>query len=60
MNKYGPKAQKTIEQTRHKLGEGTLKSSDGHVVTDREQAVAIGISRARQKHQKVPKGRGDT
>lgn len=54
MSKYGPKAQQTIERTMHEFGEGKLKSSDGTRVTDRKQALAIGISKAREQHQKTP------
>ena len=38
----------------HEFKEGTLKSSSGETVTDRKQAVAIGISEAREAHLKVP------
>ncbi len=54
MNKYGPKAQKAIEDAMHEFSEGDLKSSSGDKVTDRKQAVAIGISKARDKGYKVP------
>lgn len=39
----------------HEFKEGDLKSSSGQKVTDRKQAVAIGISEARQEGDKVPK-----
>lgn len=35
--------------------EGKLKSSSGDQVTDRKQAVAIGISEAKEEGLKVPK-----
>lgn len=55
MNKYGPKAQDTIENTMERFKKGKLKSGKtGKKVTDRDQAVAIGISEARKKHYKVP------
>jgi hypothetical protein len=54
MNKYGPKAQDEIHKAMEELKEGTLKSGSGKKVTDREQAVAIGISQARKKHYKTP------
>jgi len=57
MNKYGPKAKETIEQTMHKYKKGELKSGSGKKVTSHEQAIAIGISEARSKHQKVPEQR---
>jgi hypothetical protein len=39
----------------HEFKEGKLKSSNGDKVTDRKQAVAIGISEAKEKGLKVPK-----
>jgi hypothetical protein len=55
MAKYGEKAQKTVKQAMHKLKRGTLKSSSGDTVKSRKQAVAIGLSEAREKGAKVPK-----
>lgn len=55
MNKYGPKAQRTVENAMHKYKRGDLKSSSGDKVTSRKQAVAIGLSEARDKGAKVPK-----
>lgn len=55
MNKYGPKAHRKIEQVMHEFEAGALKSSSGQKVTDRDQAVAIGISEARKAGYKVPK-----
>jgi hypothetical protein len=58
MNKYGPKAKETIENTMERFKKGELKSGKaGKKVTDRNQAVAIGISEARNKHYKVPVNR---
>jgi hypothetical protein len=54
MNKYGPKAHEKIEKVMHEYGEGTLKSGSGQKVTDRKQAVAIGVSEARKAGAKVP------
>jgi hypothetical protein len=55
MNKYGPKAQKTVESAMHKFKEGDLRSGkSGKKVTSRKQAVAIGLSEARSKGQKAP------
>jgi hypothetical protein len=54
MPKYGPKAQEQVERTMRKLKRGTLKSSSGRRVTSRKQAVAIGLSEAREKGAKVP------
>lgn len=56
MNKYGPKAQKVITETMHEFSEGKLRSgSSGKPVRSRKQALAIGISKARRRHYKVPK-----
>jgi hypothetical protein len=56
MNKFGPKAQKEVEQAMHKYKKGELKSGkSGKKVTNRQQAVAIGLSEAREKGGKVPK-----
>jgi hypothetical protein len=55
MAKYGPKAQAKIQETMHEFGEGKLKmGKSGKKVTDRKQAVAIGISEARKEGDKVP------
>lgn len=49
--KYGPKASKEIERTmREHKHEGKFKS--------RQQAVAVGLSKARAKGEKVPKQNG--
>lgn len=55
MNKYGPKAQKTVENAMHKYKQGDLKSGSGQKVTSKKQAVAIGLSEARKKGFKAPK-----
>jgi ribosomal protein L44E len=56
MNKYGPKAQKEVEKAMHEYKAGKLKSGkSGQKVTDRKQAVAIGLSKARKKGAKAPK-----
>lgn len=55
MNKYGPKAAKEIKKTMREFKHGDLHSSSGDKVTDRDQAVAIGISKARAKNYKTPK-----
>lgn len=54
--KYGPAAQKSVEQAMHKKKEGTLKSgTSGKTVKSDKQAIAIGLSEARKKGAKVPK-----
>ena len=53
--KYGKSAQKSVERAMHKEKSGTLKSGrSGKKVTSRKQAIAIGLSEAREKGAKVP------
>lgn len=54
MNKYGPKAQEKIHKVMDEFEHGKLKSGSGQKVTSRKQAVAIGISEARQAGYKTP------
>lgn len=55
MTKYGKKAQESVEEAVHKFKKGELKSgSSGKPVKDRKQAIAIGLSEAREKGAKVP------
>lgn len=53
--KYSEKAQDKIGDVMKEFKEGKLKSSSGEKVTNRKQAIAIGISEAEQKGLKVPK-----
>lgn len=53
--KYSDKATDKVGEVMHEFKEGKLKSSAGEKVTDRKQAVAIGISEAKQEGLKVPK-----
>lgn len=55
MAKYSPKAQQKVAEAMHEMKEGTLKSSSGQRVTNPKQAVAIGLSEAREEGAKVPK-----
>lgn len=55
MPKYSKKAQDKVEETMHEMKKGTLKSSSGKKVTNKKQAVAIGLSKAREAGAKVPK-----
>jgi hypothetical protein len=55
MAKYGPKAQEKVEKSMHEFKKGQLKTSRGKKVTSRQQAVAIGLSEAREAGAKVPK-----
>lgn len=54
-SKYSPRAQKKIEQVMREFQEGKLRSADGKQVTDRQQALAIALSQARERGLKVPK-----
>jgi hypothetical protein len=55
MNKFGPKAQHEIEKAMHEFKRGELKSGKSDKkVTDRDQAIAIGLSKARKKGYKAP------
>ena len=55
MAKYGKKASDKVEKAMHERKEGTLKSGrSGKKVTSKEQAIAIGLSEARQAGGKVP------
>ncbi len=59
MAKYGKKAQEMVKEAMQKFEEGKLKSGkSGKKVTSRKQAVAIGLSEARQKGAKVPAKKG--
>jgi len=56
MPKYSKKAGEKVEQAMHEKKEGTLKSGkSGKKVTSDKQAIAIGLSEARQEGAKVPK-----
>jgi hypothetical protein len=53
--KYGKGASKKVERAMHERKEGTLKSGrSGKKVTSRKQAIAIGLSEAREAGAKVP------
>ena len=55
MAKYGRGAQKTVQSAMRRRKSGSLKSGrSGRTVTSRKQAIAIGLSEAREKGQKVP------
>jgi hypothetical protein len=58
MAKYGKTAQSKVERAMHERKHGTLKSGrSGNKVTSRKQAIAIGLSEARQAGAKVPRKR---
>jgi len=59
--KYGKAAGKSVKSAMHRKKKGTLKSGKGGkggkggTVKSRKQAIAIGLSEAREKGAKVPK-----
>ena len=55
-SRYGKKAQDKVEKVMRERKRGTLRSgSSGKKVTSRKQAIAIGLSEAREKGAKVPR-----
>ncbi len=61
MAKYGKGAQKKVEEVMHEYKRGKLKSGrggKGGKVKSRKQAIAIGLSEARERGAKVPKKKG--
>lgn len=58
MARYGAAASKRVASAMRRRKRGTLKSGPGGKggrVTSRKQAIAIGLSEARQKGAKVPR-----
>jgi hypothetical protein len=55
MNKYGPKAQAKVHETMKEFKRGDLRiGRSNKKVTNRKQAIAIGLSEAREAGGKVP------
>lgn len=54
MAKYGKSASKNVKSAMHRRKKGTLKSGSGQTVKSRKQAIAIGLSDAREEGGKVP------
>ena len=54
MAKYSKKAQDFVKRAMRKRKKGTLRSSSGQKVRSARQAIAIGLSEAREKGAKVP------
>ena len=53
--RYSEGAAKKVKRAMHKKKRGTLKSGrSGKKVTSRKQAIAIGLSEAREAGEKVP------
>src|SRR5439155_21235735 len=55
MAKYGKAASRTVKSAMHRRKKGTLKSGSGGRVKSRKQAIAMGLSEAREKGAKVPR-----
>ena len=56
MAKYGKKASKEVKKAMHEKKKRTLKSGkSGKKVKSKKQAIAIGLSKARESGAKVPK-----
>lgn len=55
MAKYSSGAGRKVEKVMHEYKQGKLKSSSGDKVTSRKQAIAIGLSEAREEGEKVPR-----
>lgn len=56
MAKYSKKAQSKVKKAMDEMKEGTLRSGrSGKKVTNPKQAIAIGLSEAREDGAKVPK-----
>ena len=54
--KYSDKASEKVHEALHEMKEGKLKSGQSDKkVTSRKQAIAIGLSEAREEGDKVPK-----
>jgi hypothetical protein len=60
MAKYGKSASKNVASAMRRRKRGTLKSGSGRTVKSRKQAIAIGLSEAREKGGKVPRRRTGT
>lgn len=55
MAKYSKKAGEKVETVMREMKAGKLKSGSGKKVTNPKQAIAIGLSEARETGAKVPK-----
>ncbi|SOD14142.1 DUF6496 domain-containing protein [Pedobacter xixiisoli] len=55
MAKYSGKASEKVGKAMHEMKEGKLKTGTGKKVTSKKQAIAIGLSEAREAGAKVPK-----
>lgn len=55
MAKYSKKAGEKVGQAVKEMKEGRLKTGTGKKVTSKKQAIAIGLSEAKEAGAKVPK-----
>ena len=61
MARYSKKAGEKVERAMHEKKRGKLKSGrSGKKVTSRKQAIALGLSEARQSGAKVPRKKGSS
>ncbi len=59
MAKYSKKSQSKVKRAMHEMKEGKLESGrSGRKVTNPKQAIAIGLSEAREAGVKVPPQKG--
>jgi hypothetical protein len=54
MAKYSKKSADSVKDAMHEKKKGKLKTGSGKKVTSRKQAIAIGLSEAREKGAMVP------
>ena len=58
MSRYSKKSQDKVERAMHEMKRGELRSGrSGKKVTNPRQAIAIGLSEAREEGAKVPPAR---
>jgi hypothetical protein len=55
MARYSKGAGKAVKSAMRRRKTGTLRSGSGKRVTSRKQAIAIGLSEAREKGARVPR-----
>jgi Family of unknown function (DUF6496) len=55
MARYSRGASKAVKSAMHRRKKGSLRSGSGNRVTSRKQAIAIGLSEAREKGARVPR-----
>ncbi len=58
MAKYSKGSGEEVKEALHEMKEGKLETGTGKKVTSRKQAIAIGLSEAREKGEKVPTKKG--